>query len=126
MQFWSARRSWTPQEAVPVARMLDEAGYDGIVCSDHMIYPRELSSPYPDSPTGKPGWAARHRVARLLGAHRRDGRGDEPAAVLQRGLRRARPPAARSGQAGGDRVRVCRTGGCRWRRASGGCARSTS
>ncbi len=21
-----------------------------------MIYPRELSSPYPDSPTGKPGW----------------------------------------------------------------------
>ena len=27
------------------------------MCSDHMIYPRELSSPYPDSPTGKPGWA---------------------------------------------------------------------
>ena len=44
-------------EIVPVARMLDEAGYDGMVCSDHMIYPRELSSPYPDSPTGKPGWA---------------------------------------------------------------------
>lgn len=43
-------------EAIPVARMLDEAGYDGVLCSDHMIYPRELSSPYPDSPTGKPGW----------------------------------------------------------------------
>jgi probable F420-dependent oxidoreductase len=27
------------------------------VCSDHMIYPRELSSPYPDSPTGKPMWS---------------------------------------------------------------------
>ena len=36
--------------------MLDEAGFDGIVTSDHMIYPRELSSPYPDSPSGKPGW----------------------------------------------------------------------
>jgi probable F420-dependent oxidoreductase len=45
-----------PLEAVPVARMLDEAGYDGILCSDHMIYPRELSSPYPDSADGKPGW----------------------------------------------------------------------
>jgi probable F420-dependent oxidoreductase len=27
-----------------------------VICSDHLIYPRELSSPYPDSPTGKPGW----------------------------------------------------------------------
>jgi probable F420-dependent oxidoreductase len=36
--------------------MLDEAGYDGIMCSDHMIYPRELTSPYPDSADGKPGW----------------------------------------------------------------------
>ena len=43
-------------EAIAVARMLDEAGYDGIVTSDHMIYPRDLTSPYPDSPTGKPMW----------------------------------------------------------------------
>jgi probable F420-dependent oxidoreductase len=28
-----------------------------VICSDHLIYPRELSSPYPDSPTGRPGWA---------------------------------------------------------------------
>ena len=47
-----------PTDAVAVARMLDEAGYDGMVCSDHMVYPRELASPYPDSPTGKPMWAA--------------------------------------------------------------------
>jgi probable F420-dependent oxidoreductase len=43
-------------EILPLARMFDEAGYDGMVCSDHMIYPRELSSPYPDSSSGKPGW----------------------------------------------------------------------
>ena len=43
-------------EILPLARMFDEAGYDGMVCSDHMIYPRKLSSPYPDSSTGKPGW----------------------------------------------------------------------
>ena len=43
-------------EIVAVARMFDEAGYDGLICSDHLIYPHELSSPYPDSPTGRPGW----------------------------------------------------------------------
>jgi probable F420-dependent oxidoreductase len=43
-------------EALAVARMLDEAGFDGVVCADHLIYPRELSSPYP-SPTGRPMWS---------------------------------------------------------------------
>ena len=57
MQFWSGTAFMKTAEIVAVARMFDEAGYDGIVMSDHMIYPRELSSPYPDSPTGKPGWA---------------------------------------------------------------------
>jgi probable F420-dependent oxidoreductase len=56
MQFWSGTAFMDPLEAVPVATMLDEAGYDGILCSDHMIYPRELTSPYPDSADGKPGW----------------------------------------------------------------------
>lgn len=56
MQFWSGTAFMDPADAVPVAAMLDEAGFDGIVSSDHMIYPRELSSPYP-SPSGKPGWA---------------------------------------------------------------------
>ncbi|BBX17397.1 hypothetical protein MDUV_22570 [Mycolicibacterium duvalii] len=43
-------------EAVAVARMLDEAGYDGMVTSDHMIYPRHLQSTYPDSGSGTPPW----------------------------------------------------------------------
>jgi len=32
MQFWSGTAFMDPLEAVPVARMLDEAGYDGILC----------------------------------------------------------------------------------------------
>ncbi|MGZ4584527.1 MAG: TIGR03619 family F420-dependent LLM class oxidoreductase [Mycobacterium sp.] len=56
MQFWSGTAFMDPLEAVPVAKMLDDAGYDGILCSDHMIFPRELSSTYPDSADGKPGW----------------------------------------------------------------------
>lgn len=56
MQFWSGTAFMTATDSVAVAPLLDEAGFDGIVTSDHMIYPRELSSPYPDSPTGKPPW----------------------------------------------------------------------
>jgi len=56
MQFWSGTAFMMATEAVAVARMLDDAGFGGIVCSDHMIYPRELSSPYP-SPTGRPMWS---------------------------------------------------------------------
>ncbi len=55
MEIWTGTAFMEPAEAIPVSRMLDEAGSDGIVVSDHMIYPRELSSPYP-SPTGKPMW----------------------------------------------------------------------
>ncbi|HVQ52785.1 MAG TPA: TIGR03619 family F420-dependent LLM class oxidoreductase [Mycobacterium sp.] len=57
MQFWSGTAFMRTADVLAVARMLDESGYDGIVCSDHMIYPRELTSPYPDSPTGKPMWS---------------------------------------------------------------------
>ncbi|ULE33054.1 TIGR03619 family F420-dependent LLM class oxidoreductase [Mycobacterium sp. IDR2000157661] len=56
MQFWSGTPFMKTSEILPVARMLDEAGYDGVISADHMVYPRELSSPYPDSPSGKPGW----------------------------------------------------------------------
>ena len=57
MKFWSGTAFMKAGDGVAVATMLDETGYDGIVTSDHMIYPRELSSPYPDSSSGKPGWA---------------------------------------------------------------------
>ncbi|MDO3637056.1 TIGR03619 family F420-dependent LLM class oxidoreductase [Mycolicibacterium arseniciresistens] len=57
MQFWSGATFLETTEAIAVAQILDETGFDGMVCSDHMVYPRELSSPYPDSPTGKPMWA---------------------------------------------------------------------
>jgi probable F420-dependent oxidoreductase len=38
--------------------MLDEAGYYGALVSDHLIYPKELKSPYPYSPhpDGRPIW----------------------------------------------------------------------
>ncbi|HME50374.1 TIGR03619 family F420-dependent LLM class oxidoreductase [Mycobacterium sp.] len=56
MEFWCGTAFMKTEEAPAVARMLDEAGYDGMVCSDHLIYPRHLASPYP-SPTGRPMWS---------------------------------------------------------------------
>ncbi|CAA0089724.1 putative protein [Mycolicibacterium vanbaalenii] len=56
MQFWSGTPFMEVADAIAVARMVDEAGYDGIICADHLIYPRQLTSPYPDSPTQKPPW----------------------------------------------------------------------
>ncbi|MGB8388878.1 TIGR03619 family F420-dependent LLM class oxidoreductase [Mycobacterium sp.] len=56
MEIWTGTAFMKTTESVAVARMLDEAGFDGVVVSDHLIYPRELTSPYP-SPTGKPMWS---------------------------------------------------------------------
>src|SRR4051794_5436259 len=46
------------RQLVPIARLLDEAGYHGVLMSDHLFYPRELSSRYPYSPNpdGSPIW----------------------------------------------------------------------
>ena len=78
MQFWSGTAFMDAVGGRPRSpRCSTRPGYDGIVCSDHMIYPRELSSPYPDSPTGKPGWAPETAWPDSLGADRRDGRGDD-------------------------------------------------
>ena len=35
-----------------VARLLDDAGYDGVMVSDHLVCPRDISSPYPYSASG--------------------------------------------------------------------------
>ena len=58
MQFWSSSAFMLTTELVPIARMLDEAGYHGIMLSDHICYPKELASPYPYSPyeDGRPIW----------------------------------------------------------------------
>lgn len=51
MQFWSGTAFLATRDMPVVARLLDEAGFDGITASDHLIYPRRLNSLYP---TGEP------------------------------------------------------------------------
>lgn len=58
MKFWCSTAFMSSPELPAVARMLDEAGYHGAMVSDHLIYPKELRSPYPYSPhpDGRPIW----------------------------------------------------------------------
>ena len=58
MKFWCGSAFMKSTELVPVAKMLDEAGFHGVIVSDHLCYPRDLQSPYPYSPhpDGRPIW----------------------------------------------------------------------
>lgn len=58
MKFWCSTAFMRSQELVQVATYLDAAGYHGAMLSDHVIYPKELQSPYPYSPhpDGRPIW----------------------------------------------------------------------
>ncbi len=57
MKFWQAIAFLETDQALDVARTADRAGYHGITVSDHIAYPKELSSPYPYSKDGRPIWA---------------------------------------------------------------------
>jgi len=50
MKFWCATAFMNTTELVHIARLLDEAGYHGLMISDHLCYPRDLVSKYPYSP----------------------------------------------------------------------------
>lgn len=58
MKFWAATAFMRTEQLPHLARLLDQAGYHGVMVSDHLCYPRELSSPYPYSPhpDGRPIW----------------------------------------------------------------------
>ena len=58
MQFWCATAFMNTTELVHIAKLLDQAGYHGLMISDHLCYPQQLTSKYPYSPheDGRPIW----------------------------------------------------------------------
>ena len=58
MKFWCATAWVDPTVLVGIAQLVDHAGYHGLMASDHLVFPRELASPYPYSPhpDGRPVW----------------------------------------------------------------------
>jgi probable F420-dependent oxidoreductase len=57
MKFWLAVAFLDTNEMVDVARVADGLGYHGVMVSDHVLYPKQLQSPYPYSPDGRPIWS---------------------------------------------------------------------
>lgn len=56
MRFWSGTAFLPTRDLTGIARLLDEAGFYGVLTSDHLFYPRQLSAPYPLT-GGEPPWA---------------------------------------------------------------------
>lgn len=56
MKFWQALSFTEPGQLVALARAAEEAGFHGVLLSDHLFFPEKLHSRYPYSPDGKPGF----------------------------------------------------------------------
>ena len=56
MKFWASTAFSPPEHYVPLAKAADAAGIDGMLMSDHVFYPRDLTTPYPYSGDGSPIW----------------------------------------------------------------------
>jgi probable F420-dependent oxidoreductase len=53
MKFWQALTWMEPEQMLEVARHAEGLGFDGLMLGDHGVYPREVRSPYPYSPTAR-------------------------------------------------------------------------
>jgi probable F420-dependent oxidoreductase len=58
MEFWHSTAFAEVDQLVGIARSLEELGFGGATFSDHLFYPQDLRSEYPDSPTKKPHWTS--------------------------------------------------------------------
>ena len=58
MKFWQVVSFSEPEQLLDVARAAEDAGFHGILLSDHLFFPEKLASRYPYSPDGRPGFDA--------------------------------------------------------------------
>jgi probable F420-dependent oxidoreductase len=56
VRFWQVVSFTEPEQLCDIARGAEEAGFDGVLLSDHLFFPGRLASRYPYSPDGKPGF----------------------------------------------------------------------
>lgn len=58
MQYCAALAFCEPTEFVALARACEDAGFGGVIVSDHLLYPADLRTPYPYTRDGRPRWQA--------------------------------------------------------------------
>lgn len=56
MKFWQVVSFSEPDQLLGIARAAEEAGFHGIMVSDHLFFPGKLDSRYPYSEDGRPGF----------------------------------------------------------------------
>lgn len=56
MKFVCSLAFTPPLELLALARAAEEAGFDAVALSDHVVHPRRLETPYPYSRDGAPRW----------------------------------------------------------------------
>ena len=54
MKFWQVASFSEPDQLLDIARGAEDAGFHGLLLSDHLFFPGELRSKYPYSEDGKP------------------------------------------------------------------------
>lgn len=54
MKFWQVASFSEPDQLLDIARGAEDAGFHGLLLSDHLFFPGELKSKYPYSEDGKP------------------------------------------------------------------------
>jgi len=56
VKFWQVISFSEPDQMLGIARAAEEAGFHGVLVSDHLFFPGRLQSKYPYSEDGKPGF----------------------------------------------------------------------
>jgi probable F420-dependent oxidoreductase len=56
MEFWASLAFAPADHYVPLAQAAERVGFHGMMMSDHIFYPREMQTIYPDSDDGVPIW----------------------------------------------------------------------
>jgi probable F420-dependent oxidoreductase len=58
MKFWQAVSFSEPEQLIEIAKLAEQAGFEGILVSDHLFHPEKIASKYPYTPDGVPGFHA--------------------------------------------------------------------
>jgi probable F420-dependent oxidoreductase len=56
VKFWQSVSGWDTDQLLDVARTAEKLGFWGITLPSHLLYPAEISSPYPYTDNGVPPW----------------------------------------------------------------------
>lgn len=56
LRFVSSLAFQPPAHLIPLAKAADEAGFDAVALSDHVVHPEKIETPYPYTEDGTPRW----------------------------------------------------------------------